>query len=93
MTSLSRRSRLVCSSRRDYLARLGGIKTATGRITVYYPFALVALKEFAQSDDYEETGDLLLIFDDADGAQVTLKVRESVITELIERLARPPDRH
>jgi len=35
----------------------------------------------------------LLIFDDADGAQVTVKVRASVITELIERLARPPDRH
>jgi hypothetical protein len=36
---------------------------------------------------------LLLVFDDADGAQVTLKVRESVIAELIERLPRPPDRH
>jgi hypothetical protein len=34
---------------------------------------------------------LLLIFEDADGAQVTVKVRESVISELVARLARPPD--
>jgi hypothetical protein len=33
----------------------------------------------------------LLIFEDSDGAQVTLKVRESAITEMLARLSRPPD--
>jgi len=68
----------------------GGIKTGKNGIAVYYPFALVALKEFAKSDDYEDTGDLLLIFQDEDGAQVTLKVRDSAVSELVERLSRPP---
>jgi hypothetical protein len=44
-----------------------------------------------KSDDYEETGDLLLVFEDDDGAQVTVKVRQALLTELLERLARPPD--
>jgi hypothetical protein len=33
----------------------------------------------------------LLIFEDADGAQVTLKIRESAIAAMLERLAQPPD--
>ena len=33
----------------------------------------------------------MLIFEDSDGAQVTLKVRESAIAALLERLSRPPD--
>ena len=93
MTSLSPSSRLVCSSARDYLAQLGGIKTGTDGVAVYYPFALVALKEFVQSDDHEETGEFLLIFEDHDGAQVTLKVRQSVISDLLQRLASPPGAH
>jgi hypothetical protein len=46
-----------------------------------------------KSDDYEETGELLLVLEDEDGAQVTVKVRETVISQLIERLSRPPDVH
>lgn len=71
----------------------GGIKTGTNGVAVYYPFALVALKEFVQSDDYEETGELLLIFQDEEGAQVTLKVRQSAISDLLQRLASPPTAH
>ncbi|HYY61817.1 MAG TPA: hypothetical protein VE756_10540 [Burkholderiales bacterium] len=71
----------------------GGIKTGTNGVAVYYPFALVALKEFVQSDDYEETGELLLIFEDSDGVQVTLKMRESAIADLLHRLASPPAPH
>ena len=67
------------------------IKTGTRGVAVYYPFAIVELKEFSKSDDYEETGELLLIFEDSDGAQVTLKVRESAIAEMLARLSRPPD--
>jgi hypothetical protein len=33
----------------------------------------------------------LLVFEDEDGAQVTLKVRESVIAELVARLGKPAD--
>ena len=68
----------------------GGIKTGKNAIAVYYPFALVALKEFAKSDDYEDTGDLLLIFQDEEGAQVTVKVRDAVVSQIAERLSRPP---
>jgi hypothetical protein len=71
----------------------GGIKTGTNGVAVYYPFAIVALKEYVQSDDFEETGELLLIFEDVEGAQVTLKVRESAITDLLQRLAGPPTAH
>jgi hypothetical protein len=73
--------------------RQGGIRTGSKGVAVYYPFALVALKEFVQGDDHEETGDLLLIFEDDEGAQVTLKVRQSVISDLLERLANPPTAH
>ena len=82
---------LPCARRGTSVLAQGGIKTGTGGVAVYYPFALVELKEFSKSDDYEETGELLLVFEDHDGAQVTLKVRESVIAGLLERLARPPD--
>ena len=44
-----------------------------------------------KSDDYEDTGDLLLIFQDQEGAQVTLKVRDSALAQLLARLERPPD--
>ena len=84
----------ACRVRRAGLAcALGGIKTGTNGVAVYYPFALVALKEYVQSDDYEETGELLLIFLDEEGAQVTLKVRESLIADLLQRLASPPTPH
>ena len=75
----------------DQHAIQGGIKTGTGGVAVYYPFALVELKEFSKTDDYEETGELLLIFEDNEGAQVTLKVRESAIAGMLKRLVRPPD--
>ena len=67
------------------------VRTGTRGVAVYYPFALVELKEFTKSDDYEETGELLLVFEDHEGAQVTLKVRESAIAGILERLAQPPD--
>jgi hypothetical protein len=63
----------------------------TSGIAVYYPFALVALKEFVQSDDHEDTGDLLLIFQDEEGAQVTIKLREPAASQLLARLGRPAD--
>jgi hypothetical protein len=82
---------LSCGRRGTSVLAQGGIKTGTRGVAVYYPFALVALTEFTKSDDYEETGELLLIFEDADGAQVTLKIRESAIAAMLERLAQPPD--
>ena len=88
-----RKARLVCRTGRDYRGRQGGIKTSTNGVAVYYPFALVALKEFVRSDDYEETGELLLIFEDVEGVQVTLKVHQSTISDLLQRLASPPTAH
>ena len=35
----------------------------------------------------------MLIFVDEEGAQVTLKVRESAIADLLARLAQPPTPH
>ena len=84
---------LAAGRPRGYRARQGGIKTSTNGVAVYYPFALVALTEFVQSDDHEETGELLLIFEDQDGTQVTLKVRQSAISDLLQRLANPPTPH
>ena len=66
------------------------VRTGTYGVAVYYPFALVELKEFTKSDDYEETGEVLLVFEDHEGAQVTLKVRESAIAGIVERLSQPP---
>jgi hypothetical protein len=66
------------------------VRTGTGNVAVYYPFALVELKEFTKSDDYEETGELLLVFEDHEGAKVTLKVRESLIAGILQRLSQPP---
>ena len=89
-TSFSRRTRLAGPRITGLPCAQRSIKTGTRGVAVYYPFAIVALKEFVQSDDFEETGDLLLILEDEEGAQVTLKVRESAIADLLERLAKPP---
>jgi len=36
---------------------------------------------------------LLLIFEDQEGVQVTLKVQQSMISDLLQRLAIPPTPH
>jgi hypothetical protein len=60
-------------------------------ISVYYPFALTALVSFVQGDDYEETGDVLLILTDEEGCQVTLRLRPPLAAALAARLQSPPD--
>jgi hypothetical protein len=60
-------------------------------ISVYYPFALTELVRFVEGDDYEESGDVLLVFTDEEGCQVTLRLRSALIAELATRLQSPPD--
>jgi hypothetical protein len=61
-------------------------------ISVYYPFALTGLVSFVQGDDYEETGDVLLILTDEEGCQVTLRLRPALASELAARLQSPPEK-
>jgi hypothetical protein len=61
-------------------------------ISVYYPFALTGLVSFVQGDDYEETGDVLLILTDEEGCQVTLRLRSALASELAARLQSPPEK-
>lgn len=60
-------------------------------ISVYYPFALTGLVSFVQGDDYEETGDVLLILTDEEGCQVTLRLRTPLAAALAARLQSSPD--
>lgn len=60
-------------------------------ITVYYPFALTDLVRYVEGDDYEDTGDVLLIFIDEEGCQVTLRLRPPLAAALATRLQSPPD--
>ena len=64
---------------------------ATPAISVYYPFALSALVRYVQGDDYEDTGDVMLVFMDEEGCQVTVRLRSSLAGELASRLQSPPD--
>jgi hypothetical protein len=60
-------------------------------ISVYYPFALTDLVRFVEGDDYQETGDVLLVFADEEGCQVTLRLRSALAAELAKRLQAPPE--
>jgi hypothetical protein len=60
-------------------------------ITVYYPFALTDLVRYVEGDDYPETGDVLLVFTDEEGCQVTLRLRSSLASALASRLQSPPE--
>jgi hypothetical protein len=60
-------------------------------LAVYYPFTLVEFLSCAQADEYEETGEILLVFLDQSGCRVTLKVDVTLLAALAARLADPPD--
>jgi hypothetical protein len=60
-------------------------------ISVYYPFALVELVRFIESDDYADTGEALLVFMDSDGCQVTIRIAPDALEALAGRLKRKPD--
>ena len=60
-------------------------------ISVYYPFALTDLVRFVEGDDYQESGDVLLVFTDEEGCQVTLRLRSSLAAALASCLQSPPD--
>ena len=69
----------------------GGTTAASNALTVYYPFCLVELLAFRESDDVEETGESLVTFLDADGCQVTLRLSPHAVDALRKRMPYPPD--
>ena len=58
----------------------------TPAVSVYYPFALIELLDVAETDEHEETGEMLLSFFDAGGCQVTLRLTPDALEALRERL-------
>ena len=55
-------------------------------VSIYYPFALVELADIGETDEHEETGEVLLYFLDSDGCQVTLRLTEQALEQLCQRL-------
>ena len=60
-------------------------------ISVYYPFALTELVRFVEGEDFEQTGDVLLVFMDEESCQVSVRLRRSLAERLALRLQSPPD--
>ena len=46
---------------------------------------------FRESDDYADTGEALLVFLDADGCQVTVRLSPHALDVLRKRVPAPPD--
>ena len=44
-----------------------------------------------QPDDHEDTGEALLVFQDADGCQVTLRLSPHAVDALRKRIPEAPD--
>lgn len=60
-------------------------------VSVYYPFALVALVDYLEADGHKETGEVHISLRDEDGVQVTVRLTAEAVRQLRERLALPPD--
>ena len=71
--------------------RRGGVTAESHALSVYYPFGLVDLLEFLKSEDYEATGETLLVFLDADGCRVTLRLSPHAVEALRKRITEAPD--
>lgn len=48
---------------------------------------------YRETEDVEDTGEVLLRFLDADGCQVTLRLSPHALEALRKRVANPPDPH
>jgi hypothetical protein len=44
-----------------------------------------------ESEDVDETGEVVLVFQDADGCQVTLRLSPHALDALRKRIPEPPD--
>ena len=64
---------------------------ASNALSVYYPFCLVDLVAYRESEDVEDTGEVVLSFLDDDGCQVTLRLSPHAIEALRKRVPDPPD--
>jgi hypothetical protein len=70
---------------------MGESATTQHALSVYYPFALVDLIAFHESDDHEDTGEALLVFLDADGCHVSLRLSPHAVEALRKRIPEAPD--
>ena len=75
----------------QFAAQCGSCKessTAKPRhaVSIYYPFALVELADIGETDEHEETGEVMLSFLDSDGCQVTLRLTQQALEQLCQRL-------
>jgi hypothetical protein len=70
---------------------VGESATTQHALSVYYPFALVDLIAFHESDDHEDTGEALLVFLDADGCHVSLRLSPHAVAALRKRIPEAPD--
>ena len=48
--------------------------------------------DIGKTDEYAETGEVLLYFLDSDGCRVTLRVSEYALAQLRTKLSEPPPR-
>ncbi len=55
-------------------------------VSIYYPFALVELVDIGETEEHEETGEVMLSFLDSDGCRVTLRLTPQALDELCQRL-------
>ena len=60
-------------------------------LSVYYPFCLVDVVAYRQSEDVDDTGEVVLSFLDADGCQVTVRLSPHAAEALRKRVADAPD--
>jgi hypothetical protein len=60
---------------------------------VYYPFSIVDVIAFRESEDYEDNGEVVLTFLDADGCHVTLRLSPHAIEALRKRIPAAPEPH
>ena len=83
--------RYKCHVRGPTVALAEAPTPGSNALSVYYPFCLVDLVACRESEDVEDTGEVLLSFLDADGCQVTLRLSPHALEALRKRIPDPPD--
>ena len=63
------------------------------RISLYYPFALSDLVAFRKCHDHDDSGEVMLVFEDTAHCHVTIRLHPACLKLLIQRLAAEPDNH
>lgn len=61
------------------------------RISLYYPYALVELVSYRQTEDHDRTGEVLLMFEDAGHCHVTIRLERRALRTLARFISSDPD--